>query len=294
MIPIADTIIKARRREKSAAMRASIVYPMDALANSELEEIQKILEQSGLSADLQPTVERYAGQYSDDEREVVRNHPPDILLTNFMMTQLSLTRQDERDRKVVENASALAYIGLDELRTYCRRQASDKAVLIRQLKAWGARAHELICIGTSATMANERTGADRAAAVAEASSRFFGTYISPADVIDETLRWAIKQAYRYEGFGFARLREAVTALLPIDLSDSELGRQSPGVWREDCPGLIDDGKLRRRKLIGLDEAARLLHQITGIELMLAVWDQMKGEGVFEELGLEVEKDEHRA
>jgi ATP-dependent helicase YprA (DUF1998 family) len=51
-------------------------------------------------------------------------NPPDILLTNFMMAELLLTRQDPLDTKVVENASGLEFIVLDELHTYrgrCRR-----------------------------------------------------------------------------------------------------------------------------------------------------------------------------
>ena len=52
--------------------------------------------------------------------------------TNFMMAELLLTRQDSLDTKVIENASGLDFIVLDELHTYRGRQGAD--VAIRALK----------------------------------------------------------------------------------------------------------------------------------------------------------------
>ncbi|MFN9090496.1 MAG: DEAD/DEAH box helicase, partial [Alphaproteobacteria bacterium] len=61
-VPIVDAIIRARKSDKSRGTRAIIVYPMNALANSQQKEIEKFIEQSGLSAGLKPTVKRYTGQ----------------------------------------------------------------------------------------------------------------------------------------------------------------------------------------------------------------------------------------
>jgi ATP-dependent helicase YprA (DUF1998 family) len=53
---------------------------MNALANSQLEELDKFLY--GYPAGQQPfTVARYTGQESKAERDAIADNPPDILLT---------------------------------------------------------------------------------------------------------------------------------------------------------------------------------------------------------------------
>lgn len=186
-VPVVDAIIRARKAGKSRGTRAIIVYPMNALANSQLKEIEKFIDQSGLSADLKPVVRRYTGQESQEERQRIASNPPDILLTNFMMAELLLTRQDALDTRVIENASALEFIVLDELHTYRGRQGADVAVLVRRLRNRCAPGRTPICIGTSATMASEGDEQGRAKAVASVASRIFGASIGPDAVIDESL-----------------------------------------------------------------------------------------------------------
>ncbi len=93
-VPIVDAIIRARKAGYGPRTRAIIVYPMNALANSQVKEINRFIDQSGLSENLKPVVRRYTGQENQEERQRVADNPPDILLTNFMMAELLLTRQD--------------------------------------------------------------------------------------------------------------------------------------------------------------------------------------------------------
>ena len=93
-VPIVDAIIRARKAGHGPRTRAIIVYPMNALANSQVKEINKFIDQSGLSENLRPVVRRYTGQENQEERQRVADNPPDILLTNFMMAELLLTRHD--------------------------------------------------------------------------------------------------------------------------------------------------------------------------------------------------------
>jgi Distinct helicase family with a unique C-terminal domain including a metal-binding cysteine cluster len=86
-VPIIDKAIRARLAGEARRTRAIIVYPMNALANSQLDEIGKFLDQSGLPEEMKPTVARYTGQERDDERRKVAANPPDVLLTNFMMLE---------------------------------------------------------------------------------------------------------------------------------------------------------------------------------------------------------------
>jgi ATP-dependent helicase YprA (DUF1998 family) len=88
----------------------------------QMKELEKFLEQSESPGQLRPTFARYTGQESQEERQRIREAKPDILLTNFMMLELLMTRQNALDRAVMDNAHGLDYIVLDELHTYRGRQ----------------------------------------------------------------------------------------------------------------------------------------------------------------------------
>ena len=158
-VPVVDAIIRAKKAGKPHKTSAIIVYPMNALANSQLKEIEKFISQSGLEPGLRPVVRRYTGQESQEERQKIADNPPDILLTNFMMAELLLTRQDNLDTKVIANANGLEFIVLDELHTYRGRQGADVAILVRRLRDRCSPNNAPVCIGTSATMASEGTAA---------------------------------------------------------------------------------------------------------------------------------------
>ena len=69
-----------------------------------------------------------------------------------MMLELLLTRRE--DRALVKAAQGLRFLVFDELHTYRGRQGADVALLIRRCRmAFGG--HDIICVGTSATMASE-------------------------------------------------------------------------------------------------------------------------------------------
>jgi Lhr-like helicase len=184
-IPVIDRILKGKDKDPTPRTRAIVIYPMNALANSQLEELDKFLH--GYPDGQKPfRVARYTGQESPAEREGIACNPPDILLTNFMMLELILTRFDDVDRRVVDHCKGLEFLVLDELHTYRGRQGADVALLVRRLRE-RLEAHELVCIGTSATMSSTGNLADRNQVVAEVASKLFGTRISEQDVIGETL-----------------------------------------------------------------------------------------------------------
>ena len=184
-IPIIDRIVKAKAVDSLKRTRAIVIYPMNALANSQLEELDKFLH--GYPDGQAPfTVARYTGQESAAERQEIASNPPDILLTNFMMLELILTRYEDVDKRVVEHCGGLEFLVLDELHTYRGRQGADVAMLVRRLRE-RLQADQLVCIGTSATMSSTGTQADRNQTVANVASLLFGASITENDVIGETL-----------------------------------------------------------------------------------------------------------
>src|SRR5262245_9981820 len=130
-IPIVSQILVARRTETARKTRAIVVYPMNALANSQMEELGKFL--GNVQGQPPITFARYTGQEDGEERKRVAEEPPDVLLTNFMMLELLITRQEEIDRRVVANCAGLQFLVLDELHTYRGRQGADVAMLVRRV-----------------------------------------------------------------------------------------------------------------------------------------------------------------
>ena len=262
-IPIIDSAIRARAAGESNRTRAIVVYPMNALANSQMAELEKFIDQAELPEGLKPTFRRYTGQENQDERDLIRQTKPDILLTNFMMLELLMVRQNQRDRDVIANADGLEFIVLDELHTYRGRQGADVAMLVRRLRDRLCRKREPICIGTSATMANEGGDETRTAAVASVASRLFGTDITAEAVIDESLERATNPDLKVNDDLRPALSEVLIEPILPSLTDEQLRKHSLAVWIELQIGLDDGQKLSRRRPITIAEAAKQLSDFAG-------------------------------
>jgi len=259
-IPIVDACIKAKAIDPTPRTRAIVVYPMNALANSQLEELKKFL---GADPESRPvTFGRFTGQEGTEEREAMKANPPDILLTNFMMLELLLTRQNAIDQQVVANAKGLRFLVLDELHTYRGRQGADVALLVRRVRE--ALADKLIRIDTSATMATEGTEMERNDIVARVATRLFGTPIPGRNIVTETLRRTTPEA-ETEKTVAPKLAGAIAAGVPENLSFEEMARHPVSVWVELALGLTyESNKPRRARPKTLKQAAGLLAQASGM------------------------------
>lgn len=212
IIPIVDHVL---RRGSGRGIQAIIVYPMNALANSQEEELGKFLR-LGYPEDRPPvSYERYTGQESEAKRERIWENPPDILLTNYVMLELILTRIEER--QLVRNAKDLQYLVLDELHTYRGRQGADVAMLVRRCRE-AFSGDQLLCIGTSATMASSGDSDEQRKVVADVAGRIFGQPVRVEDVIGETLERVTKEVDFDDGSQVALLQRAFadSANIPTD------------------------------------------------------------------------------
>ena len=256
-VPIIDRILKARKAGEPRRTRAIVIYPMNALANSQREELEKFIQGCGLPEEMRPTFARYTGQEQDSERRQVAANAPDIILTNFMMLELLMTRQDELDRQVIENMNGLEFLVLDELHTYRGRQGADVAMLVRRVRERMGSAN-MLCIGTSATMASGEEDAGRKA-VAAVGTTLFGSPVAPEDVITESLK------RRTEGLSSeAALRSAVQNPVQPDTVDA-FTSDPLACWIEMNIGLDGGEVLKRRVPRTLTDAADELAKITGLD-----------------------------
>lgn len=251
IVPIVDRVL---REGSGKGVRAIIVYPMNALANSQRNELEKFLGKTNPKV----SFARYTGQENREEREKTLASPPDILLTNYVMLELMLTRPRERE-KLISSAANLSFLVLDELHTYRGRQGADVAMLVRRLRG-AVNSSEIQCIGTSATLAGPGTKAEQRQQVAELATRIFGVEIPASNIVGETLRRATTGEASTAG-----LTERLKAQTPTTWE--ELKTDPLAVWTEQHFGLHtdDEGKLARRPPSKLSDAASKLHADTGID-----------------------------
>ena len=259
IVPIVDHVL---RQPRTPGVKAIIVYPMNALANSQRGELEKFLR-NGYGEGREPvTFARYTGQEQGEERDRILANPPDILLTNYVMLELVLTRPDERAR-LVKAAKGLQFLVLDEMHTYRGRQGADVAMLVRRVRE-ACSSPQLQCIGTSATMASGGSTIDQKRTVADVASRLFGSVVIPEHVIGETLARATAADAHQD---ISALTKAVTSgYLPDEFN--ELAASPLASWIETTFGLRTEevtGQLIRQVPRRLREhAAPALSGLTGL------------------------------
>ncbi|MEJ5299696.1 MAG: DEAD/DEAH box helicase [Thermodesulforhabdaceae bacterium] len=257
IIPIIDRIIRSPEIQRPVAI---IVYPMNALANSQLATLHQIAQgyTQRTGKDFPVRFARYTGETPEEERRAIQKDPPHILMTNYMMAELMMVRPE--DRALLREGASPLFLVFDELHTYRGRQGADVAMLVRRLKARMNR-QPVIHIGTSATMVAHRdaTPDDRRRAVAEFASLFFGHSIGPDGIIEETLEPITEGGPP----SVDEIRNGMDIPLPEKL---ESFRRHPLVrWMEYALGVQTDadGKLRRRVPRTLSDASRELSSLTG-------------------------------
>lgn len=263
IIPIVDHVL---RHGTGRGIQAIIVYPMNALANSQYGELEKFLVHGYPAGQSPVTFEKYTGQESDEKRKAIITNPPDILLTNYVMLELIMTRPHER--QLLDQAMGLRFLVLDELHTYRGRQGADVALLVRRVRN-RLEAEDLLCIGTSATLASEGSFEEQQQEVAVLGTRIFGSSFEPAHVIGETLQRST-QGYDPEDDNFW---ESLTERLDVDTlavpTDYRSYVSHPlSRWIESVFGIrLQDGRLVRqepRSIGGERGAARELSERTGL------------------------------
>ncbi len=236
IVPIVDHVL---RRGSGRGIQAIIVYPMNALANSQLGELEKFLGLGYPEGQPPVTFARYTGQDDLKRREEITKDPPDILLTNYVMLELILTRPFEAS--LVRSAKGLQFLVFDELHTYRGRQGADVAMLIRRVRDLVGEG-ALQCVGTSATLAGPGNWDEQRTEVARLATRMFGAKVAPDAVIGETLRRAT------DAFDFEADEETRAALsdrisgngLPEHPDFETLRRDPLASWIESAFGLAKE------------------------------------------------------
>lgn len=221
LLPILDYCA----RHPGPGVRAVLVYPMNALANDQLERLRGYLHGTGI------TFGRYTGDtpQTDGERhpgllaagnsytpggaipaeecfsrEAIRKRQPNLLITGYRMLEyLLVRREDQRIFRPDGGASHLTYLVLDEVHTYAGALGAEVACLVRRLRGHVEKYDRaLTCVGASATV-----GEDQRDATLEFASKLFAVPFDRNGIVSEE---------------YAEPPTADSALMSVDIDQAQI------------------------------------------------------------------------
>ena len=253
--PVLDHVLRVRA-QGITGIKALILYPMNALASDQASRLASLITKDPALADVRAAI--YTGDSSASPRKhvtadslitdryVIRDNPPDILLTNYKMLDQLLLRPEDRELWRA-SAGSLTYLVLDEFHTYDGAQGTDVAMLLRRLgltlrahlpadhprqEAFASAPLGPVCpVATSATLGD---GGDPSQMLAFARD-VFGTDLPTSAVVTETRadldQWAAAHRQVAESTGLAdralRLRSLPSENLQALAHLAEAGSPSP-------------------------------------------------------------------
>lgn len=274
LLPIISRCLQLRDEGAEAGITAVIVYPMNALAEDQLQRMRELLVGTGV------TFGMYVGKTPRTEAEIagvrlppgstaadyrkkladmqkrkidVALHPaeervsreamrtpgqqPRILLTNVKQLELLLTRQ--QDLELFDNAR-LEFMVFDEAHTFTGANGAETACLIRRLRAYcGKDENSTTCIATSATIADPVKGLE---AGRDFASRFFGVSGKDVALVGESYEADIWGEPRtasapLTGDQSVQLQTLLDVLSRVDRDDAlEADIQALRVWFQSVTG----------------------------------------------------------
>ena len=164
LVPILDDLAEqaASAQHRLEGVQAIMLYPLNALIASQEERLRawtapfegkiRFALYNGLLPDRIKAADHLPRPECVQDRKVLRESPPPILVTNVTMLEYMLLRpQDEPIRS--KSRGKLRYIVLDEAHTYVGANAAEIALLLRRVcLAFGVDPADVHFIATSATI----------------------------------------------------------------------------------------------------------------------------------------------
>ena len=197
LIPILSYIIRQHEEGNlNSGIRALLIYPMNALANDQMERLRGLLSNYP-----EITYGSYTGQtknkYKDAlseykslnygqipkaneliSREQMKKSPPHIFITNYAMLEYLMLRPEDSVFFSQQYSSNWRYIVLDEAHVYSGSTGIEVSMLLRRLKAT-LQNDKIRYILTSATLGGENDNKD----VAEFASNLCDSKFYEEDVV---------------------------------------------------------------------------------------------------------------
>lgn len=164
LLPLLDHCYQTRG---TPGIKAIIIYPMNALATDQAKRIAELIY-STPALQGQVTAGLYIGEQDETpirmmqadqvitDKNILRQAPSDILLTNYKMLDYLLIQPDVQSLWQQNQPETLRYLIVDEFHTFDGAQGTDLACLLRRLKhRLQTPKNHLACVGTSATLGSD-------------------------------------------------------------------------------------------------------------------------------------------
>lgn len=178
LIPILNYLVEQKENGAlTPGVRALLLYPMNALANDQLNRLRILLKDYP-----EITFGRYTGETKKNRkeaydyfkkmnhkgevlpnellsREEMRDNPPNILLTNYAMLEYLLLRPKDNEFFDGQYSNDWKYVVLDEAHIYSGSLGSEISYLIARLKdrVVDGKKDKLKFIATSATLGGSKS-----------------------------------------------------------------------------------------------------------------------------------------
>lgn len=169
MVPMLNDLVTDPARGKLVGVRAIVIYPLNALIESQRERLAAWTEAlknrvsfalyNGLTPETPNKVAKGSLAAAElGDRRSIREAPPSVLVTNVTMLEYLLLRA--QDRPILDKSQGLLrWIVLDEAHSYIGAQAAEMSLLLRRVRAaFGVKPEQVRLMATSATISDgERT-----------------------------------------------------------------------------------------------------------------------------------------
>lgn len=197
LFPILKSLVEEyETRTLCPGVRALLIYPMNALANDQMERLREVLRDFP-----EITFGSYTGQTKYNvadalvdykalhggmappaneliSRDQMQRNPPNLLVTNYAMLEYLMVRPKENSFFASGSAKHWRFIVLDEAHVYHGSTGIEVAMLLRRLKA-KLCVDNLQYILTSATLGSEKDNE----AVAQFGENLCNCHFSAADIV---------------------------------------------------------------------------------------------------------------
>ena len=170
ILPIFNHLLTQRDTgQLNDGVRALLLYPMNALANDQLDRLRELLKDTPditfgrfTGETIEKTQDARKSFYSQHgknplpnerlSREEIRRSPPHILLTNYAMLEYLMLRPEDNTLFSGHYRDHWRFVVLDEAHTYDGATGAEVAMLLRRLRTEVEQQTPLQFIATSATL----------------------------------------------------------------------------------------------------------------------------------------------
>ena len=201
VLPIMNFLLqeKSLGTLEQPGVRALLLYPMNALANDQVQRLRDLLKffpeitfgryigdtRQKRDVAVREFKARFGIEPTENEilsREEIQSRPPHILITNFAMLEYLLLRPEDTSLFDGPTGKHWKFVVLDEVHTYQGAQGGEISMLLRRVRdrVVQSQTGKLTFIGTSATLGR---GAEDVELISNFGRELFSESVENSDII---------------------------------------------------------------------------------------------------------------